>query len=944
MTKQIIFIRLILIAVLIGTPWKGDSQEKQWEQQKIPTDPAVKIGELDNGIRYFIRHNNKAEDKAELRLVINAGSVLETQEQQGIAHFLEHMAFNGTTHFEKNELIGYLQSLGVEFGADLNAHTSFDETVYKLTIPTNNQEILNDGFQIIRDWADGITLAEEDIDAERGVVAEELRSGLSSGRRMFNEYVGVITNDSRYSERLPIGKLDVIMNAPYEEIRSFYRDWYRPGLMGIVVVGDIDPDVAEKKIKEYFGDMEAPSDTKERKDYTIPDNEGIKVAVTSDEEADAVNFWAYYKKDKKVSLDLGDLREDLLENLYTSILNQRLDDLQQKGEVAFLSGSAGIGNFIGDKSAYFIGGSLKQSEIKEGIRDFIVESERLKQHGVTPGELQRHKRKLLNQAEIQMKEEGKLSSRYYLEQYIDHFMEGEPIPSDSFLYQFYNEQLPGISLEEVNAVADKWIGQDNIAVVLTAPEQEDLDLPSEKEIQEIIETVSNQNLKPYQNALTVDHIMDEKPRAGRILNSEYFPEINTTELTLSNGVTVVLKPTEFQTDLINMSSFRAGGSSLAPDSLYVSARNAGLLINGSGVNGISGPDLEKLTMGQTVSVSPYINFYDELVNGTSSREDLETMLQLTYLYFTAPNKNEDAFRTMKERLIARAKNPDADPYRYFYRKVAETITDNHLRAVPITAEQYEEEFKLDQAYQFYKERFSNADDFTFIFVGSFDPQKIKPLIAQYLGSLPSNEVDSHSGDIGLRYVEGGIDKTYYKGKEDKASVIMRFVGGTSFTPRKKQMMDALERVLRLKLYEELREEQGGVYGVRVSGYATDVPYQWYRVNIEFTCAPENVEDLIDSVWEEIADIKEDGVSEGDLEKIKKALRLNAEEGLKYNGYWINQLKEVYSYDLDPLSIADYTAFADQLTAEDLQEAAQKYLIKETYAQFVLLPEDLEPTE
>lgn len=906
--------------------------------QKVPVDPNVAIGKLENGLTYYIRHNPKSENKAELRLTINAGSILETDKQQGLAHFLEHMAFNGTTNFEKNELIDYLQNLGVQFGADLNAHTSFDETVYKLTLPTDDEKIFDQGMQILRDWGDGITLADEDIDEERGVVAEELRSGLVASRRLFNSYVPLITNEAHYADRLPIGKLDVIMNADYNEIRDFYKDWYRPELMAVVVVGDVDIEETKAKIVENFGSMENPANPKERKEFSIPGNQNLKSGVFTDEEIGDINFYAYYKKDKEKIETLEDYREFLLQRLFSGMLNQRMRELLESGEAPFLGAGVGIGNFLADKNTYFVSVSLKEDAIQEGIAAALKESERAKKFGFTHNELERYKRNLLNNANVKRKEEGKINSRVYVEDYIDHYMDGSPIPSSQFTYEFYKQQLPTITLKEVREVGKKWVRDDNITLVLTGPKKEGIALPSSKELEDWFYNAQKEELQPYVDDLKVTELMEKKPEPGKISDSRYIESINVTELELSNGIKVILKPTTLQSDIINLKGYRPGGSSLAPDSDYVSARSAGHIISQSGINGISNSGVRKLNMGKTVSVDPGINFYDELISGSSSGRDLETMLQMTHLFFTKPNKDEDLFQAYKANQVANAKNPNLNPFRYFYKQIAVEMSNNHLRAVPLTEEQVSNELDLNKAYNFYKERFANADGFTFIFVGSFEVEEIKPLIKTYLASLPSVPAEHASKDIGLRYTQGN-NKVYRKGKEEKADVHIRYNGAAEFSVKEKKVIRALASLVKLNLYDELREKRGGVYGVRVGGFATDVPYEWYRLSIEFSSAPENVDDLVAAIHKEINKIKEEGVAEEDLNKVKEAIRLNAKEGLDYNSYWISRLKESYEYDLEPEKILDYNGFADELTAKKLQDAANKYLKKENYSQFILLPED-----
>ncbi len=930
-------IKIITVSILILFNFKLLAQVENLNKQ-IPTDSSVKIGKLSNGLTYYIKHNAKPKNKAELRLVINAGSILEDEDQLGLAHFVEHMAFNGTRSFEKNKLIDYLQSLGVEFGADLNAHTSFDETVYKLSVPTD-EETFNTSLKVLRDWADGITFENEEIDNERGIVAEELRARSGAGMRMYYKSIPLITNNSRYAKRSPIGTLDVIMNSDYDAMKRFYRDWYRPDLMALVLVGDFDVLDTEKKVKELFSGIKPVKNAKEREYYKIPNNKEPVVTVITDKETTGLRVSIYIKKEETEVQTLKDFRQELLKSLYTGMLRQRLSEVVLEPDAPFLSASAGIGNFLGNMDSYYLRANLKENKIIEGIDALFTESERAKKYGFTNPELKRYKQLLLNNADIRRKETGKLSTKYYIEQYIDHFTDSEPIPSDTFIHKFYKETLPTITLDEVNNINKQWVREDNMAVVLNAVEKADLELPDKSKIEKTLKNVTFKDIEPYKDRLGDIQLMSNKPKPGKIISEAYNEKIDATTWQLANGITVIAKPTKFQNDLISMSGYRPGGSSVAPDSLYVSARNAGNIIGSSGVNGISKTDLKKLNMGRTVSVTPRINFYDDLFSGSSSSKDLERMLQMVNLYFTKPNKDEDVFNANKESLKSIFKDQDNSPGSFFEKKISESMTQNHLRAIPLTEQQIENELNIDKAYNFYKERFSSANGFTFIFVGSFEIENLKAYVAQYLGSLPSNlNKISSWRDIGLRYTEGVIKDTIIKGVDDKSKVDIRFVGGFEFSLEEKKKLSLLGKLLKIKLTEEMREKMAGVYGVQVSGYASDIPYNWYRMNVRFTCDPNNVDKLIKKVLEEIEKIKIHGASSEDLNKIKEAELANTKDAMEYNGYWIFKLKETNKYGLKPESILDYETAINKIDSKMFQESANVYFNKANYAEFILMPE------
>lgn len=934
---KITFLFFLLVSVPILSAQKTGLNISNLNR-KIPIDSTIKIGKLSNGLVYYIKQNAKPKDKAELRLVLKAGSILEDEDQLGLAHFIEHMAFNGTKSFEKNKLIDYLQSLGVEFGADLNAHTSFDETVYKLSVPTD-KKTFDTSLQILRDWADGITFEDEEIDNERGIVAEELRARSGAGMRMYYQSIPVITNNSRYAQRAPIGTLDVIMNAEYDALKRYYKDWYRPDLMALVLVGDFDVNETEKKVKDFFESIEPVKDPKERIYYKIPENTEPKITVITDKEAKGVSISIYNKKEETPIKTLSDYKEVILQKLYTGMLRQRFSEVELQPNAPFLSGTAGIGNFLANMDAYYLRATLKEDQLKQGIEALLTESERAKRYGFNPSELERYKLLLLNNADIIRKESDKMTTKYFIEQYIDNFTDNKPIPSDEFIYEFYKTVFPTITVEEVNKVANEWVTPTNMAVVLNAIEKTDLTIPTEDEIAKIIANVNNSNIEPYVDTLGDLQLMPNKPKPGNITKTIYNKKVDVTTWQLSNGITVIAKPTKFQNDLISMTGFRPGGSSVAPDSLYVSARNAGVIIGSSGFNNISDIDLKKINMGKTVNVTPRINYYDDLFSGSSSSSDLETMLQMVNLYFTKPNKDENVFAANKENLKSLYKDQDNSPGAYFEKIIEQTMSQNHLRAIPLTEEQIENELNLDEAYKFYKERFASANGFAFVFVGSFALDDLKKFITQYLGSLPSNLKEKSTWrDIGLRRAKGIIKKTVKKGVENKSVVDMRFTGTLNYSEENKEKIGLLGKLLKIKLTEELREKMSGVYGVKVSGFATDKPYEWYRMNVNFSCAPKNVEKLIEKVFEEINKIKQNGASQEDINKIKEAELANTKEYLEINSYWTYKLKELYESGLNFESILDYRSSIDKLNSKTFQDAAKTYFDENNYAEFILIPE------
>ncbi|MCM5662750.1 M16 family metallopeptidase [Galbibacter mesophilus] len=935
------FCMLLALCLFIGTAQQSKETFNDL-QNKIPFDSSVKKGTLDNGLTYYVKKNKKPSAKAELRLVINAGSILEDPDQLGLAHLIEHMAFNGTKSFKKNKLIDYLQSIGVSFGADLNAHTSFDETVYKLTVPTDNKEYFKTSIKILREWADGISFDPEEIDKERGVVAEELRARNTANARLYDQTIGAMTNNSRYADRLPIGTLDVILNSEYESVTNFYNDWYRPDLMAVIIVGDVNLDETEKMIKKQFGSLKSfHKKPRQRTKFSIPNNTKPVVKIATDIEARNVNISLYYKKNSQVQTTLKDYKNSIVRSLFSGMLKARLSEAELEIDTPILSSTAGLGNFLADKESLYIRSVLKEEQIEEGVSTLLSINENIKQHGFTISELNRYKEYLLNNALLFEKEQGKIPSKYYVEKLIDNFTYNDPFPGESFRYNFYKQFLPSITLAEVNALAKKWITNDGLTVIVKAPEKKNVAIPSEEKIKTLISETKSRNLEPY-----VDNLADKKIEVtineeGSIVNKDYNKKIDVTTWELSNGVKVIAKPTMLQNDLISLHGYRPGGSSLAPDSIYVSARNAGSIIGSSGMLDISGLELEKLTMGKTVSITPYINFYEELFSGSSTAEELELMLTMLHLYFTNPNKDIKQFEAEKQRMIANTKNDTLSPDAIFDNEISKIMTNNHLRGTPITVNQLQEELDLDTAFDFYKKRFSSANGFTFIFVGSFDIEKLKTLSKKYLATLPTDRNSIKEWrDINLRRVNGIHKNTVKKGKENKAKVDLRFTGTLDYTLDRGLTVSLLGDLLRIKLTEELRENMSGVYGVQVSGFATDAPYDWYRMHVRFTCSPENKDALIEKVHDVINNIKENGASEKDVKKIVETRINRAKDGLKYNQYWSSKLKSATIYNWNPEEILDPKRGLEKVNSAYFKKAANTYFDNENYVETILLPEDL----
>ncbi len=905
----------------------------------IPVDENVKIGTLENGLTYYIRGNQRPENRLELRLVVNAGSILEDEDQLGLAHFLEHMAFNGTKNFEKNEIVSYLQSIGVRFGADLNAYTSFDETVYMLPIPTDNDTIIDQGFQILEDWAHNLTFDLEEIEKERGVVIEEWRIGKGADRRMLDEYLPILLKDSRYAERLPIGKKEILDNFQRDVLKRFYDEWYRPDLMAVIAVGDLPINVIEDKIKEHFEQLEIVDNPRTREEFGVPDHAETLINISTDKEASYTISRLFIKTDPTTDETLGDYRDWLISNMYTGMLNQRLSELTQQAEPPFLYGSVSNGSFFAQSKTAFQAFSVTEEDgIERGLSALLAEIERVRRFGFTSTELERYKKDMLQSYEVAYNERDKTESENYVNEYVGNFLEDEPIPGIAFEYAFVQEYLDEITVEEVNALTDELIKEENRVLVVTGPEKEGLTYPSEDELRSILAASGNIDLEAYDDGDVGTELMSSLPEPGSIEETDYHEPVDITELKLSNGVTVYLKPTDFKNDQVLMTSFSPGGHSLSDDENYMSASNAASIINISGVSGFTNVQLQKMLAGKSVSVSPFIRQLSEGVQGNSTPQDLETLLQLTNLYFTNPTLDRDAFQSFITRNKGFLKNLNSNPQFYFQDQVQRIMSQNHLRGGGFPSEEQLDSIDPEWALSFYKERFANASDFTFWFVGNFNIEEIKPLLVTYLGSLPTVDRTDEWKDMGVRPPSGNVSEVINKGTDPKSTVIMNWTDEFERTREENFYFGALSDLVDIKLIEILREEKSGVYGVGSSGSTSGLPYESYTFRIQFPCGPENVDDLVQSAEEIIQSIKDNPISEENLTKIKEQRKRTFEVKIKENNFWLSTLRSYHINGWDFNEIPDSPARFDEIESDKIREIAQKYLDTEEYIKIVLMPE------
>ncbi len=921
---------LILTSLAAAQEFKPDDE--------IPIDNKITTGVLDNGLKYFIRENKKPEDRAELRLVVNVGSVLEDENQQGLAHFVEHMAFNGTKNFKKNDLISYLESIGMKFGADINAYTSFDETIYMLQIPTDQDETLDKGFQILEDWAHNVSFDDEEIDKERGVIIEEWRLGRGASARMRDKQFPILFKGSRYAERLPIGKKDILENFKHETLKRFYKEWYRPDLMAVIAVGDFDKAKIENLIKKHFSKIKNVENEKPRKFFPVPDQDHISFAMASDPEATSSGVSVFYKLGIDKQDKVKNYKQRLTELLYNRMFSSRLRELSLKPNPPFVTAYSSKEDIIRTKAFYYLGASVKDGEVDKGLEVLLTEAARIKKFGFTESELQRRKDELLRYIETSYNERDKSESAKYAGEYIRHFLEGEPVPGIEYEYELQKAIIPTITLEDVDALSREWMNKDDCVVLVNAPAKKGLELPKEEELLSVFEKVKNKKLEPYIDDVADQPLVEKIPSAGKIIKEDNVSELNVTELTLSNGVKVVLKPTDFKNDEIDMRAFSPGGNSLVSNEDYIAAATASQLINQSGVGAFNNTELEKKLAGKVVRVAPYISELTEGFLGSSSSKDVETMFQLIYLYFTSPRIDSSAFLSYISKVKTLVANREKSPEAAFNDTLSLTLAQYNPRRYPWT-EKTVDKMNMEKSFEIYKDRFSDASDFTFLLVGSFDVEKIKPLIETYLGNLPSIKRQESYTDIGIRPPKGVIKKEVRKGIEQKGYVDVTFTGPFEWTQENSYLLKSMTSAVRIKLREVLREDKSGTYGIRISSTGKHAPDEEYQIEISFGCDPTRINELVGTLFTQLDSIRNYSLDETYIERVKEMQIRENEVQRKENDYWVKTLTSYYFYDMDLSDIYKNDDKIEKLDNEEIQETAKKYFNMNNYVMVVLYPEN-----
>jgi zinc protease len=937
--------RLSLLAALaaasaVGSPLRAQDSAHAAPSLKLsaplPVDPAITIGTLPNGMRYYIRVNHRPEKRAELRLVVNAGSVLEDSTQRGLAHMVEHMAFSGTTHFKRQALVDYLESTGVRFGADLNASTNFDETIYQLTVPTDSAALFAKGFQILADWSRRLTFDSTELARERKVVIEEWRLGRGASARMRDKQFPVIFSNSRYAERLPIGEKHTLETAPLATVKRFYDTWYRPDLMAVVAVGDFDKAAVERMIKSNFASWPARKSEPPRPIYPVPDHDSTLVTIATDSEATRSTVAVYYLQPLLPQRTVGDFREEMLGSLYNEMLNARLQEIANRPGAPFIGAFSNQGRLIRSKDVYALTAIVADSGVERGLRAMVTEGERVAQHGFTATELDRAKRDMLRGMERAYAERDKTPSESFVEEYMGAYLEKTAIPSIAQQYKLYTQLVPGIKLSEVNALAHKWLSNPSRVIVVNAPQKVAATLPTASALRSVLDSAEHLTVAAYTDSVSDAPLVAAPPTPGTIVSSSRIASVGVTEWKLSNGVRVLVKPTDFKDDELLFRAYAPGGTSLVSDSAYLDATLATSAVDAGGLGTFSATSLQKALAGKSVSVNQFIGAVQQGLSGGGSPKDVETLMQLIYLSFTAPRKDSAAFEAYRNKIEVLLANRAVSPQAAFSDTLDLTLAQHHFRAKPPSAQDMEY-VNLRKALDIYRQRFADASNFTFIFVGTIDTTALKPLVERYIASLPSTHAGEKWKDVGMTYPTGVIAREVKRGIEPKAQTAIVFTGPFQFTWDDVQQLNALSDLLEIKLRERLRQDLGGTYGVGVSINPTHYPRETYALRIDFGSAPERAAELQKAVFAEIDSVKDHGASDKELQKIRETDLRERETNLRQNRFWLSLLA---SYDFngwDPALILKYDESVKALSSAQLQAAARKYFDSSRYVVVQLLP-------
>jgi zinc protease len=934
--KKLIFILVTFIAIT------GLKAQDFSPKAKLKLDENVITGVMDNGMTYYIKENRTPKERIELSLAVAAGSVLEDEDQLGLAHFVEHMAFNGTENFPKNDLISYLEAIGMKFGADINAWTSFDETVYGITIPADSAGFVNDGLLVLSDWAHKVTFDPEEVEAERGIIYEEWRIGQGAMDRVQRQYLKTIFHNSIYADRLPIGDMDIVMNAPAETLVRFYKDWYRPDLMAIIAVGDFDAKEMEQKIVKYFGNIPMIENPREREWPDIPEHKETLVTVATDPEVPISMVQMIYKHPSKKVETVNDYKNSLIAALFNSMISERLTELTLLENPPFAQGFAAYTDFLGPRAVYMSIGVLQNDDIETTINALCAENQRAMQHGFLEVEMEMQKSNLLKNAEKSANEKNTKRSERILQEYQRHFLPPySPYLDAEYQLELYKHLLEQITLEDVNTFAKGMVTEENAVIIVVAPEKEDVKLPTEDEVLSIYNQANQQEVEPYIYEVPDEPLITSLPKKGKVSKREKHKDLDYEVWILKNGIKVFVKNTDFQDDEILFEAKSFGGYSVYDDRDDVSSRIAASVARESGLGNFNRVELQRKLTGNTVNINPYIGETSEGLRGSSSVKDFEVLLQLIHLSFTQPRITQTAFNSYINKEKGMLDNAARDPRSAWQDTISVVGGNYNYRNRPITADLLDEaDFR--RVRSIFNQRFGDPTNFDFYFVGSIENSKTtRKLIEQYIGSLPVVERNEDFRDLGMKPPTGVVEKTVKKGTDNQCMVMYNIHGDIEYNAQNKLLLNAVSSILSTKLLEEIREKESGVYTIRAYPRVNRYPDPSYNMVIFFSSNPEREQELSEKTFAIMNSLKADGISEEDVKTEIEKLRREHETNIRENSYWKNLLVNINEGRTTHDDYLNYMDMINALSVESLNQAAKKFFNENNYYKVVLLSEDKE---
>ena len=912
-------------------------------EQAVPVDPAIKMGKLENGMTYFIRRNQEPKERVSFYMIQNVGALLENDNQNGLAHFLEHMAFNGTKHYPGKGFLDYLEKNGVAFGRNINAYTSFNETVYNLSdVPSTREGLIDSCLLVLNDWSNYLLLTDEEIDLERGVISEEWRTRRNAGFRMRSQWFPVVFEGSKWAERDVIGDLDIIKNFDYETLRSFYHDWYRTDLQAIAVVGDIDVDQVEAKVKELFSKIPAVEQATPRPSFEIPEHEETKFVLATDKEATNSNISIYIKHKGVAPEDknIGYLRDDYIATLFNQMSGERISELLQKGDPPFINGSVQIGGFVRGYDAAFITATANPDKEDEVLKAIYTEAQRIVRHGFTEGELNRAKVNLLTSMESAYKQRDKISNEQYVRGIKNYFLEGEPLTDAEFDWQFGQAILETITLADVNKLATDMIVDKNRAMVITGPDSGVKHLTKEEALT-ILSEVENSTIEPYEDSAEAASLIEEELPGAEIISTKKLEDLDAVEWKLANNATVVFKHADYEKDEVSVRAFSPGGNSLLPADDLQAASMLTQFIGSFGVGEFDAIALRKILTGKQASVAASLGNLTEGFNGSSTPKDFETMMQLLYLQFNNPRFDEEAYNALKSRYVAYLQNMANNPKKIMSDSLSLIATNYHERTKLMSATMFDE-IDFAQMEELFNDRFKDAGDFTFFIVGNIEEELAKEMASKYIGSLKDLPEEEKWVDHKVRMPKGKTEKKIEVPLQtEKGTVNILIRKELAYSPISNVELNVLKSILRLRYTEEVREKEGGTYGVGVGASSNQYPYERKTLQINFDTDPEKADYLKSIIFREIEKIVAEGPTQEDLDKVVLNMKKERAQAKEHNKYWMNTLYNTYYHGINFDATENFDAILDGLTTAQMQEFTKAFYTDADILDVVFLPKKAE---